>query len=124
MTTIAELTSLALKFRDDRDWKQFHNPKDVALSLALEAAEVLELTQWRSGDALQAHLAGHTHLLGEELSDVLCWVLILAHDQGIDLPRAFTAKMRANAEKYPVDKARGSAKKYTEYQSPASGAGG
>jgi dCTP diphosphatase len=116
-TSLDDLTRLALQFRDDRDWKQFHNPKDVALSLSLEAAEVLELMQWRSGDSLQAHLDQTREHLGQELSDVLCWVLILAHDQGIDLPRAFRDKMRSNAEKYPVEKARGSARKYTEYQS-------
>jgi dCTP diphosphatase len=118
MSTLTDLTNLALKFRDERDWKQFHNPKDVALSLMLEAAEVLELTQWRAGESLDAHLAQNKDHLGQELSDVLCWVLILAHDQGIDLADAFAAKMRANAEKYPVDKARGSAKKYTEYEKP------
>jgi dCTP diphosphatase len=115
-TSLMELTRLALQFRDDRDWKQFHNPKDVALSLSLEAAEVLELMQWRSGESLQAHLDQHRDHLGQELSDVLCWVLIMAHDQGIDLPKAFADKMRLNAEKYPVEKARGSARKYTEYQ--------
>jgi dCTP diphosphatase len=115
-TSLMELTRLALQFRDDRDWKQFHNPKDVALSLSLEAAEVLELMQWRSGESLQVHLDEHRDHLGQELSDVLCWVLIMAHDQGIDLPKAFADKMRLNAEKYPVEKARGSARKYTEYQ--------
>jgi len=113
--TLAELTDLVLKFREERDWKQFHNPKDMALSLALEAAELMELMQWRNGGELDAHLAANKQRLGEELSDVLGWVLLLAHDQGIDLPDAFEKKIESNKKKYPVEKARGSAKKYDQY---------
>ena len=79
-TTIAELTELAIKFRDERDWKQFHNPKDMALSLVLEASELLELMQWKNGDELMAHLAKNRAAMGEELSDVLFWVLAIAND--------------------------------------------
>ncbi len=112
--TVEELTQLVLKFRKDRDWEQFHTPKDLALSLSLEAAEVLELFQWKNGDELKTHLAKNRARLGEELSDVLYWVLILAHDNKIDLAAAFEEKMRANEAKYPIEKARGSAKKYSE----------
>ena|SRR5947209_7813073 len=114
MATLAELTELVLKFRDERNWRQFHNPKDVALSLALEAAELLELTQWRNGEELKAHLAANREALGDELSDILGWVLVFAHDQGIDLAQAFKRKIEKNAQKYPVEKARGVAKKYTD----------
>ena len=114
MATLQELTDLVLKFRDERDWAQFHNPKDVALSLMLEAAELLELTQWRNGDELKAHLAANREALGDELSDILGWVLVFANDQGIDLADAFRKKLDKNAAKYPVEKARGVAKKYTE----------
>lgn len=111
---LRELTELVLRFRNERDWKQFHEPKDVALSLALEAAEVLQLFQWKNGDELRAHLEAQKTRLGEELSDVLYWVLLMAHDQGIDLGDAFRNKMQANAQKYPVSKAKGKSRKYTE----------
>ena len=114
MATLEELTQLVLKFREERNWAQFHNPKDVALSLTLEAAELLELTQWRNGDELKAHLTANREALGDELSDILGWVLVFAHDQGIDLAEVFQRKLVKNAEKYPVEKARGVAKKYTE----------
>lgn len=113
--SLAALSRLVLAFREERDWKQFHNPKDMALSLSLEAAEVLELMQWRNGPELDAHLAANKHRLGEELSDVLGWILLLAHDQHIDLADAFAKKIDLNKQKYPIDRARGSAKKYTEY---------
>lgn len=113
-TTIADLTDLAVKFRADRDWQQFHNPKDVALSMSLEVAELIEIMQWRNGPDLQNHLNSQRDHVGQELSDILGWVLLLAHDLQIDLPAAFVAKMEQNAAKYPVDKAKGIAKKYTE----------
>jgi dCTP diphosphatase len=107
------LTQRILAIRDARDWKQFHNPKDLALSLVLEATELLELFQWKNGSELQEHLIKHKSELGDELSDVLYWVLLLSHDLGIDLPAAFEAKMQKNEAKYPVDKARGTHTKYT-----------
>ncbi len=109
-----ELTALACEFRDDRDWKQFHNPKDMALSLTLEAAELLELMQWKSGRELHEHLLKKKDLLSDELCDVLYWVLVMAHDHNIDLRQAFRDKIRKNEAKYPVHKAHGKAKKYTE----------
>jgi NTP pyrophosphatase (non-canonical NTP hydrolase) len=111
---IGELTALAIGFRDRRDWKQFHNPKDMALSLCLESAEVLELMQWKNGRELDAHLRARREDLGDELSDVLYWVLTIAHDFGIDVAQAFRDKIRKSARKYPVAKARGRASKYTE----------
>lgn len=114
MSTIEELTQLMLQFRDERQWAQFHNPKDVALSLTLEAAELLELMQWKTGPELLDHLKLNKTLLADELADVLGWVLVLAHDQGIDLGTAVKEKLIKNAAKYPIDKARGVAKKYTE----------
>ena len=112
--SLAELTALALKFRDDRDWKQFHNPKDSAVSLSLEVGELLEIMQWRNGPALEQHLQERREHVGQELADVLFWVLVIAHDQQIDLADAFRAKQVHNATKYPVEKARGLAKKYTQ----------
>src|SRR4051812_25412086 len=111
--TISELTKLALQFRDERDWKQFHNPKDMALSLVLEASELLELMQWKNGEELEAHLNAHRQNLGEELSDVLFWVLAIASDRGIDIGEAFKQKLLKNAQKYPIEKAKGVSTKYT-----------
>jgi len=112
--TLAELTDLVLKFREERDWKQFHNPKDMAISLCLEANEILELMQWKNGEDLASHLDTKREDLADELSDVLFWVLEMAHEYKIDLGDAFRAKMKKNEAKYPVEKARGSAKKYTD----------
>lgn len=123
MGDLHELTQKLLAFRAARDWEQFHNPKDQILSLCLEAAEVLELTQWRQGDALQQHLREKKNDLADELSDVLGWVLLIAHDQGIDLRAAFEAKLVKNEAKYPVDRSRGRAEKYTAYGADVSSAG-
>lgn len=115
-----ELMAAVVAFRDARDWSQFHIPKDMAVSLSLEAAEVLEMMQWRNGDELAAHLETNREALGHELSDVLYWVLLIAHDQGIDLAAAFRDKLRLNERKYPVAKAHGSARKYTEFEDESS----
>ncbi len=111
---LSQLIAAAARFRDDRDWAQFHTPKDLAANLCIEAAEVLELTQWRSGDDLTNHLrspAGR-EALEDELGDVLLTVLLLAHDQQIDLAAAFANKMRKNEAKYPIEKAKGRNDKY------------
>lgn len=112
--SLRALTELVLQFRRERDWEQFHNAKDMAVSLSLEAAELLELTQWRNGDVLDAYLAERRDAVGHELADVLYWTLLLAHDLDIDLGAAFAQKMEINEVKYPIDRARGSSKKYTE----------
>jgi len=112
--SLAELSKWVLDFRHERDWKQFHNPKDQALSLVLEAAEFLELMQWRNGRELEKFLKQNKARVEEELADVLGWVLLIAHDLKIDLADAFERKVELNKKKYPVEKARGSARKYTE----------
>jgi NTP pyrophosphatase (non-canonical NTP hydrolase) len=112
--TLDDLTRIVLDFRRERDWKQFHNPKDQALSLTLEAAELMELMQWRNGRELVEHLHKNRARVGEELADVLGWVLLLAHDLKIDLGQAFEKKIELNRRKYPVEKSKGSARKYTE----------
>jgi NTP pyrophosphatase (non-canonical NTP hydrolase) len=112
---LSVLASRLLAFRDERDWKQFHNPKDQALSLMLEAAELLELFQWRDGDELDRHLTERREDLSDELADVLGWLLLIAADRGIDLAEAFASKLAKNEAKYPADRVRGSARKYTEY---------
>lgn len=114
MSDIQELTDIIIKHRDARDWKQFHNPKDVAMSLVLEAGEVLEHFQWKNKEEIEEYVKTHKEHIGEELADVLYWVLLLGHDLGIDIKSAFTRKMEINEKKYPVEKAKGSHKKYTE----------
>jgi NTP pyrophosphatase (non-canonical NTP hydrolase) len=86
----------------------------MALSLVLEASEVLELMQWKNGEELQRHLDANRGLLGEELSDVLFWVLAMANDYGIDIGEAFKQKLVKNAMKYPIEKAKGVSTKYTD----------
>lgn len=115
MSEIKNLTDKLLEFRRDRDWEQFHNPKDMALSLTLEAAEVLEHFQWKNGKVLKEYVNSHKDHLGEELADVFGWILLMSHDLGIDINDAMEKKIIQNAIKYPVDKAKGKADKYTSY---------
>ena len=105
---LSELTATIRKFIEERDWDQFHNAKDMAISLNLEASEVLEHFQWKSKDKV------NKEELGKELSDVLYWILVMSYNLDINLGEVFNEKMRENAKKYPVSKARGSSKKYTE----------
>ncbi len=114
MSDLEKLTERLIRFRDARDWKQFHNPKDLAISLLLEAAEVLEHFQWKSKEEMEKHVEEHKNDVSEELADVLYWVLLMAHDLGIDLIDAFEKKMKKNEQKYPIKKAKGKHDKYTE----------
>lgn len=111
---INELQKIVVAFRDERNWKQFHNIKDCALSLSLEAAEVLELTQWKNGEELDRATIEHKEDFADELSDVLYWVLLMSDQLNIDIAEAFQAKLKKTALKYPVSKSYGQNKKYTE----------
>lgn len=115
MNPLSDLTSRIIAFRDARDWAQFHNPKDVALSLVLEATEVMEHFQWKNSEQVKQHIQAHKQEIGEELADVFYWVLLLSHDLGIDPVEALKDKLEKNELKYPVDKARGVATKYMEF---------
>ncbi len=108
------LQRMIRKFCDDRNWSQFHNLKDLAISLNLEAAEVLEVFQWLSSEELDKVAVSKKSHLAEELSDVLYWVLLLANKLDINLENAFVEKMSQNEKKYPVNKSKGNHKKYTE----------
>lgn len=114
MADIRSITKKLNDFHKQRNWKQFHNPKDLALSLVLEAAEVLEHFQWKSEKEMQDYIKSNKKEIGEELADVFNWVLVLSHDLGVDIIKASEAKIRANGKKYPVKKSKGNAKKYTE----------
>lgn len=111
---IHSLTKLVTDFRDERDWKQFHNPKDAAISLLLESAEFLEHFQWKNPEEIVTHLREKKSGVEDELADVLYWVLLLAHDLDIDLDTALQAKLQKSAQKYPIEKAKGRHTKYTE----------
>ncbi len=100
-----------LKFRDERDWKQFHNPKDLAISISLEAAELLEIFQWSAEDVWCEE---KKEKVREELADVLMYCILMADICGLDLDEIIQEKVKKNAEKYPVKKAYGSKEKYTK----------
>ena len=106
-----ETINQVLKFRDDRNWKQFHNPKDLAISISLEAAELLEVFQWSAADTV---CESKKDKIREELADVLSYSILMADACGLDMDEIVQEKMKRNAEKYPVEKARDSAKKYDE----------
>jgi dCTP diphosphatase len=114
MNSLEDLTAKITAFRDARDWKQFHNPKDLALSLVLESAEVLEHFQWKNEEEVKKYLKVNKNAVGEELADVLYWVLLMAHDLEIDIGVAVDKKMEKNEEKYPVEKAKGKHTKYNK----------
>lgn len=100
-----------LKFRDDRNWKQFHNPKDLAISISLEAAELLEVFQWSGSDTV---CESKKDKIREELADVLNYCILMADACGLDMDEIVQEKIKCNNTKYPVEKAKGSAKKYDE----------
>jgi NTP pyrophosphatase (non-canonical NTP hydrolase) len=108
---MSTLIEKILRFRKERDWEQFHLPKNLAISLALEAAEVLELFQWAKDNYLPPNKKSD---LEEELADVYYWLLLMAHEYDIDLAKALEKKMKKNAKKYPVSKAKGKSTKYTQ----------
>lgn len=114
MSEIKKLTKLIDKFRNERDWKQFHNPKDMALSLVLEAGEVMEHFQWKNPKEMATHLRTRKGEVADELADVLYWVLLMSHDFKIDIGKAMQEKIKKQAKKYPVEKAKGRHTKYTE----------
>ena len=112
MSDIKALTKKIREFRDQRDWLQFHNHKDVALSLVLEAAEVLEHFQWKSQEEVAVYGKTNQEELADELADVAIYLFELADNLKIDLPTAIQTKMEKNALKYPITKSKG---KHTKY---------
>ena len=106
-----ETVDMILKFRDDRNWKQFHNPRDLAISISLEAAELLEVFQWSGADL---ECRDKLDKIKEELADVVNYAVLMADACGLDLDEIVREKVRRNEEKYPVEKAFGNKAKYTE----------
>jgi NTP pyrophosphatase (non-canonical NTP hydrolase) len=111
MNDIQILIDELIKFRDARHWKQFHNTKDLALAISIEAAELNELFLWKTNE--ESELVDRTKLK-EELADILAFSLLLAGKHNFDVKEIVLEKIRKNNEKYPVEKAKGTAKKYNE----------
>jgi len=112
--SINDLQGAIKRFCEDRNWDQFHNGKDLAISLSLEASELLEHFQWKNESEIQEHLAAAKPEVAAELADIFYWVLLIANKFDIDLVDAFNKKMVKNEQKYPVEKAKDNHKKYTE----------
>jgi len=108
MSRIDRITAALLKFRDDRDWEQFHNPKDLAIALSIESSELLENFLWKSADE------ANEDKVKEELADVLAYALLIAKHYNFNIEDIVLDKIAKNALKYPAEKAKGSAKKYNE----------
>jgi NTP pyrophosphatase (non-canonical NTP hydrolase) len=108
MSDFKNITDLLIKFRDERDWEQFHNSKDLALAISIEAAELNELFLWKSNEDVDKER------LKEELADIFSFALLLAEKHKLDVPSIIKDKIKLNGEKYTVKKAKGSAKKYNE----------
>lgn len=103
-----------IKFRDERDWKQFHNARTLAASIIIESSELLELFQWAKDEEIEEIVEKKLDKIKDEIADIYVYLVILAHDLDINLQDAVKEKMKKNAQKYPVDKAKGTSKKYTE----------
>ena len=108
MNDTLEITAALLKFRDERDWAQFHNPKDLAVALAVESGELLEQFLWKKPEEADAAK------VEEELADIFSFAFLLAEKYNLDVKHMVLKKIAANNNKYPIDKARGTAKKYDE----------
>ena len=108
MSDIEEITSALLKFRDEREWEQFHNSKDLAIAISTEASELLELFLWKKNEEIDVSR------LKEELADVLSYCLLLAEKHNLNISDIIKEKISQNNLKYPVSKAKGNATKYTE----------
>jgi NTP pyrophosphatase (non-canonical NTP hydrolase) len=115
--TLASLKRLVLAFRDERAWKVFHTPKNLAMALAIEAGELQELFLWKEDREINDLLADRTYenRVQEELADILIFLLYLTEATGIDLSEAVKTKLAKNQAKYPVSKSFGNHKKYTEF---------
>jgi len=113
--TIEDLSQQIRNFRDERDWAQFHNPKDMAIAISIEASELLEHFLWKHPEELDQRVAERRDAIEDEIADIGIYLTELADNLGIDLLAAMSRKIEKNAAKYPAAKVKGSSKKYTEY---------
>jgi NTP pyrophosphatase (non-canonical NTP hydrolase) len=114
MSEIKDITEQIKKFRDARDWQQFHTHKDMAISIAVEAAEILEHFQFKTPEQIEDRIRTHRQDISDEIADVAIYLFELADNLQINLRQAIEHKLEKSALKYPIDKAKGSNKKYTE----------
>lgn len=111
---IQSLIEKLVTFRDARSWKQFHNPKDLATALSIEAAELQEIFLWKKPEEVEDAVSKKSNEILEEIADIASFLLLLCHELDIDLTEAVSAKIDKNAAKYPVEKAKGTHAKYDE----------
>ena len=109
-----EILNSIRDFRDERDWAQFHNPKDMAIAISIEASELLEHFLWKTTEESEQRVQEKRAEISDEIADIAVYLLELADNLNIDLAHAIKNKMKKNAAKYPVDKSKGSHVKYTE----------
>lgn len=114
MSDLSKLTKRALKFRDERDWEQFHTPKDIAMDISIEASEILEHFLWKTSEEAEEYIKSNKSAIADELCDTLHGILLMANKLNINLADAFEEKMKQNEKKYPVEKVKGKTLKYTE----------
>ena len=116
MDNIELITRMALDFRDKRDWKQFHSLKNLGISLAIESAELLELLQWKTDSEIDSLIMDDEfkEQLGFECADILIYLLLISEKAGVDIAAVAKKKIDLNQNRYPVEKAKGNAKKHTE----------
>lgn len=114
MKTYHELLKKLIIFRQERHWEKFHKPKDLAMAAAIEAAELMQEFLWKSEEEINIQVSQHREKFADEIADTVVYLMLLADDLGIDIYDAIEAKMKKNAERYPVDKCRGRSTKYTD----------
>lgn len=120
MTTNSDIQTLIneiIKFRDQRDWEQFHNIKDLSIGLNIESSELMELFLWKTDEEIEKKLqeTEYKYKIEQELADNIIFCLLLAHKINADIPEIVLNKLKINQQKYPADKVKGKAKKYNEY---------
>lgn len=114
-TRLNKITERIIRFRDERDWKQFHNPKDLAISISVESAELLELFLWKNKKEVKEYIKKDKQKIADEVADILHNVLLFSAALDIDLDKASIKKITQNEKKYPIEKSKGKNSKYTEY---------
>lgn len=114
MNEIQEIIEKIKKFRDDRDWMRFHDPKNMAVSITIEAAELLEHFQWKTRDEVQAYIKENKEEISDEIADIAMYLFELADNMGLDLIQAMEKKLKKNESKYPVEKAKSRHTKYNK----------
>ena len=114
MDEIKNMIEKIKKFRDERDWMQFHDPKNMAVSIMIEAAELLEHFQWKNKDEVQEYIKANKEEISDEVADIMAFLIEFCDNSGIDLEKAIENKLQKNAKKYPVNKSKGVATKYTK----------